>query len=408
MKKLTALILTLIMAIGILPISVSASENIYVTVDGATLNFDQPPIMQNDRVLVPMRLIFEALGATVEWDEYNQYVKATKDQIDITMQIGNSTMVKNGEYITLDTAPILLNGRTLVPVRAVAESLDATVEWRGEINTVVIEKKVIPKRYATETVVYAPDAESIITDKDNNIYYIQDNKVMVYKNGIASVFVDVEKEYADFEIRCIIYEPKRNTILGGMVRQHYIWIFVDLKTKNILVPDAGYVVRPLVALNGDMIYYYSSNRDRYEIANLSTGQSSGQKITDEMYRQEYVAIAVVDNKFCFFGLDYYNANYFQYDPAKNGFNKTTVQKYDTSLVDSYIGTDGTNFYYTKDNNIYQVTPTKQVNLWLSYEEIDFQDQTAITGKGRFLFDNDGNILFYDEAIQSIRRIKKLN
>lgn len=134
MKKLTALILTLIMAIGILPISVSASENIYVTVDGATLNFDQPPIMQNDRVLVPMRLIFEALGATVEWDEYNQYVKATKDQIDITMQIGNSTMVKNGEYITLDTAPILLNGRTLVPVRAVAESLDATVEWRGEIN----------------------------------------------------------------------------------------------------------------------------------------------------------------------------------------------------------------------------------------------------------------------------------
>lgn len=112
--------------------------------------------------------------------------------------------------------------------------------------------------------------------------------------------------------------------------------------------------------------------------------------------------------FAFFGLDYYNANYFQYDPAKNGFNKTTVQKYDTSLVDSYIGTDGTNFYYTKDNNIYQVTPTKQVNLWLSYEEIDFQDQTAITGKGRFLFDNDGNILFYDEAIQSIRRIKKLN
>lgn len=419
MKKLTALLLTMIMAIGILPFGVFASENIYVTVDGATLNFDQPPIMQNDRVLVPMRLIFETLGATVEWDEYNQYVKATKDDISITMQIGNNTIVKNGQYITLDTAPILLNGRTLVPVRAVAESLEATVEWRGEINTVVIEQKVIPKRYATETVVYAPNAESIITDKDNNIYYIQDNKVMIYKNGLTSVYVDVEKEYADievtdiyrgweFQIECIIYDSKRNTILGGMVSRNHHWIFVDLKTKEILVADAGYAVSPLVALNGDIIYGYGSNRGRYGIANLSTGQSSNQEISDEMYQQEYVSIAIINNKFCFFGLDDYQANYFQYDPSKNGFTQTTVKKFDTALRDSYIGTDGTNFYYTKDFNIYQVTPTKQVNQWLGYEEIDFQDQTAITGSGELVFDQEGNILFYDDNVESIRRIKKLN
>lgn len=419
MKKSIALLLTLILTISILPFGVSASENIYVTVDGATLDFDQPPIMQNDRVLVPMRLIFETLGATVEWDEYNQYVNATKDDINITMQIGNNTMVKNGQYITLDTAPILLNGRTLVPVRAVAESLEATVEWREEINTVVIEQKVLPKRYATETVVYAPEAESIITDKDNNIYYIQDNKVMIYKNGLASVFVDVEQEYADFEItdiyrgrafqiRCIIYDPKRNTILGGMVSRNHHWIFVDLKTKELLVPDAGYAVSPLVTLNGDTIYGYGSNRGEYGIANLSTGQASTHEITSEMYQQERVVIAVVNNKFCFFGLEDYQANYFQYDPAKNSFIQTTVQKFDTELIDTYLGTDGTNFYFTKDFNIYQVTPTKQVNQWLSFEEIDFQDQTAITGNGEFVFDQEGNILFYDDNVESIRRIKKLN
>ena len=180
MKKSIALLFTLILVIGILPFGASASENIYVTVDGATLNFDQPPIMQNDRVLVPMRLIFETLGATVEWDEYNQYVKATKEDISITMQIGNNTMVKNGQYITLDTAPILLNGRTLVPVRAVAESLEATVEWDGNTNTVIV------------TTINTTISTQIVTEQfGENIEWIQaiNNKLYIWdKKNDENVF----------------------------------------------------------------------------------------------------------------------------------------------------------------------------------------------------------------------------
>lgn len=419
MKKSIALLLTLILTISILPFGVSASENIYVTVDGATLDFDQPPIMQNDRVLVPMRLIFETLGATVEWDEYNQYVNATKDDISITMQIGNNTMVKNGQYITLDTAPILLNGRTLVPVRAVAESLEATVEWRGEINTVVIEQKVLPKRYATETVVYAPEAESIITDKDNNIYYIQDNKVMIYKNGLASVFVDVGQEYADIEINeddwvsgCevvdIVYDTKRDTIIAIMSCNGSAGIIVDLKTRTVLASRVFGIGK--MALDGDKIY--SSNRrhpNLYSLSNLSTGQSAQYEWPDFYYNRCFV-FDVIDGKLCALSLELYQIDYFQYDPSKDAFNQTTVKKLDKQLdlEKTYFGTDGTNFYYTDNFNIYQVTPTKQVNQWLSYEEIDFQDQTAITMKGWFTFDQEGNILFYDDNVESIRRIKKLN
>ena len=112
--------------------------NITVMVNGEPLTFDQSPIMQNNRVLVPMRLIFETLGAAVEWDESTQSVKATNGNTIITMQIGNNTLVKNGENIVLDTAPILLNSRTLVPVRAVAEALDASVDWDGNTSTVII------------------------------------------------------------------------------------------------------------------------------------------------------------------------------------------------------------------------------------------------------------------------------
>lgn len=87
----------------------------------------------------------------------------------------------------------------------------------------MIEKKVVPKQYATETIVYAPNAESIITDKDDNIYYIQDGKVMIYKNGLTSVFADKEN-YLNIDcgdvkrtsgnLISIIYDEKHNLVLG--------------------------------------------------------------------------------------------------------------------------------------------------------------------------------------------------
>ncbi|MBE5041164.1 stalk domain-containing protein [Ructibacterium gallinarum] len=429
MKKSIALLLVLILTIGILPFGVLASENIYVTVDGATLNFDQPPIMQNDRVLVPMRLIFETLGATVEWDEYNQYVKATKDDISITMQIGNNTMVKNGQYITLDTAPILLNGRTLVPVRAVAESLEATVEWRGEINTVVIEQKVIPKRYATETVVYAPDAKSIITDKDNNIYYIQDNKVMIYKNGIASVFVDVDKKYDNFEfaevgrekgfISSIVYDFSNNCIIGNIDNNGMpaAMATINLTTGEVLRTVKNEWAPDLCLLDQKQLYGFdfggSSYAPYFSRVNLSTGQGTEIKLPEFQDSLKYIpfSLAVIDSKITFLVIDNYNIYYCQYNLAKNDYDTTNVLNSDILLENLYIGTDGINFYYILDSDIYQVTPTKQVKLWLSNEEIDYQDQTAIyqdNGSDILTFDQEGNILFYDANVKSIRRIKKLN
>lgn len=164
-------------------------NNITVTMNGTQLEFDQPPIMQNDRVLVPMRLIFEALGATVEWDEYNQYVKATKGKTNITMQIGNSTMMKNGESITLDMAPILQNGRTLVPVRAVAESLGAIINWEDNTNTVVIttQDTTINTQLVTEQLgeniqwIRAINGNLYIWDKKNS-----DNIFRVWEVNISS------------------------------------------------------------------------------------------------------------------------------------------------------------------------------------------------------------------------------
>ena len=105
---------------------------ITVYVDGEQLSFDQPPIIQDDRTLVPMRKIFEALDAQVIWDEADQTVMAMHNEDIIMLQIGEAGLYKNGELVyTMSVPAQIINDRTLVPLRAVAESLGASVAWDG-------------------------------------------------------------------------------------------------------------------------------------------------------------------------------------------------------------------------------------------------------------------------------------
>lgn len=100
----------------------------------------QPPIIREGRTLVPMRAIFEALDATVDWDGEAQTITAAHGDTSVVMQIGSNTMTKNGETVTLDVPPELVNGTTLIPVRAVSEAFGLPVEWDAEYNLVVIRK----------------------------------------------------------------------------------------------------------------------------------------------------------------------------------------------------------------------------------------------------------------------------
>ena len=95
--------------------------------------------MVNDRVLVPMRAIFEAIGAQVSWDGEKQKVTGKKDGLEIELTIGDTIAYAGGEVVELDSPAILQGGRTLVPVRFVAESLKTDVDWNQENLTVIIE-----------------------------------------------------------------------------------------------------------------------------------------------------------------------------------------------------------------------------------------------------------------------------
>lgn len=127
-----------LLLVSLLAVPAAASDQITVTVNGTVIHFDQNPIIENDRTLVPVRFIFEALGATVDWEGSSETVTAYKDNSWVALQIGSYRMIQDGKTIWLDAAPRLLNNRTLVPLRAVSEAFGAMVDWIGETQTVVI------------------------------------------------------------------------------------------------------------------------------------------------------------------------------------------------------------------------------------------------------------------------------
>ena len=105
------------------------------------LNPDVPAQIINDRTLVPLRSIFEALGASVSWDGENKIVTAVKGDIIITIQIGNKTMNVNSRQKELDVPAQIIDNRTLVPARAISEALGCQVDWDSGSKTVYITEK---------------------------------------------------------------------------------------------------------------------------------------------------------------------------------------------------------------------------------------------------------------------------
>lgn len=108
----------------------TTDQNIAVTLDGQAISFpDQDPLEQSGRVMVPVNAILEALGAEVTWDKTAKTVTAVLNDQTLVLQIGSSTATVNGETLDIDAPAIILNSRTLVPVRFISEGLGLTVDW---------------------------------------------------------------------------------------------------------------------------------------------------------------------------------------------------------------------------------------------------------------------------------------
>lgn len=140
MKKIVSILIAMIIIIPMSFTVTADTPNITVTVDGNAVAFDAKPEMVNDRVMVPMRAIFEKLGAEVTWNQTTQTVTATTIDKVITTTIGSTVMTVNGEEKIMDVAPYIKEERTYVPARFVSEALSCDVQWAQDTYTVVISQ----------------------------------------------------------------------------------------------------------------------------------------------------------------------------------------------------------------------------------------------------------------------------
>lgn len=209
MKKMLAGLLAVSM-VGSASMAFAADTGkITVTVNGETVKTDVAPVMENDRILLPMRAIFETLGCNVSYrvNDGKQFVTAFRGDKQVVLEIGKNEITVDGEAKALDVAAKIENDRTLVPVRAVSEAMDADVSWNGETSTAEITTKQGEHKITSVTdekavkdedgtvLMYINYVYPVIENKDNNEYIAKINDE--YKAYAEKFVADAEEKTED-------------------------------------------------------------------------------------------------------------------------------------------------------------------------------------------------------------------
>lgn len=231
-KRLAAAVIILVLAVQTLIPCIAANSGIKVILDGKTLDFDVPPVIQDGRTLVPMRAIFEKLGYTVEWNEENRAIKATDGSNTINMYIDFYTFWRNGEALPTDVAPCIVDGRTLVPVRVVSEASGCSVQWNEVTQTVFIGK---PERSrdiitATPTPTATPEPTPDLGDfyLDKTELTIKENESYTFETTVKAWLADEKIIWSssDYRVATVSNKGKVTGVESGTCT-------ITAKVKNI-------------------------------------------------------------------------------------------------------------------------------------------------------------------------------
>ena len=114
------------------------SDTPYIEFDGNILGFDVPPIIEDGSTLVPMRFLFEQMGADVEWDGKTKTATATLGDKEITFSIDNVNARINNKPAKMDVPARLVNGKTMVPLRFLSENMGYDVDWDADSRTAIV------------------------------------------------------------------------------------------------------------------------------------------------------------------------------------------------------------------------------------------------------------------------------
>lgn len=176
----------------------AAAADISMLVDGVPLVADVAPVNVDNRVLVPVRPLFEAFGAELYWNESTRTAMATTLETRVVLQIDSKTAEVNGSEVTLDVPAQLISNRTYVPVRFVAEAFGATVDWDASLQQVIVTGGPLSQQVLTAS------TPLMLAQPAENEYTTQLNAAI---NSLTSPYVqEIDDVTLDPEMAFNIYD----------------------------------------------------------------------------------------------------------------------------------------------------------------------------------------------------------
>lgn len=404
MSKIKKGMIILLSAISLLVfsmITVSANDGITVNLDGEVLNFDVPPITQNGRTLVPMRTIFEKLGATVEWDNTTQTATATRDYLTVSITIGSTNMTctygygvgTETESFVLDVPAAILNGRTLIPLRAVSEAFGCTVGWDGNDKTI----SIIDDNYNL-TMLYAPGGRSrafnwssVCSQLDAG--WFEDESLTYYGShlDVDSNFICMRCGNAVPPTLTMTYEEQQNAQKVQYISNREVWhndtneqfiltfsLSDSTQTIDIGVPA---VVRVWIENdNGEFVYDRTLTVASTDFGYWTKNLTGAQTYRCGIYINDWEINCGTSNKGTLY-FNVYNEGYFNFDTTKLSISDNLP------LMDSYIELP------TLPDIVSEYTYDREISTSYKITDISYEiqdDDLTLYFSGEKTYDRKGN------------------
>lgn len=246
-KSMKKLFLFIITSALFLTSTALAQDDISLYINGSKINCDVAPQLVNDRTLCPTRAIFDAFGASVEWDGANKQVTVKKDGSEILLTVGAKTAYVNSKAVSLDCAPTIISDRCMVPIRFISETLGCDVKWEDKTKSVLItynndsagsgnntentvisdiklaqngdDKSVFEIKYngtKEPNTFFLSYSNCIVMDFENTSLAFADSKVTVDNSFVKEVRYAQHEDYARVVIECKNVQPYTTSFANGI------------------------------------------------------------------------------------------------------------------------------------------------------------------------------------------------
>jgi hypothetical protein len=230
----------------------TAQNNINVVVDGQSVNFrDVQPMMMQGRVFVPLRGVFEQMGADVYWNAPQNTVTATRGARQVRLQIGDTRADVDGRQVMLDSPARLVQGRTMVPLRFISEALGAEVTWHENRREVAIQTRdsaTIVQPPATMPPAPSPGFEQRTLEENTVLPVRLNTRLDSEQNRVGDRFFAT----IDHETPAYAFIPQGARVEGEIVaarpREGNEPGIMELRFRRMVMPDGR-----TYAMNGSLI-----------------------------------------------------------------------------------------------------------------------------------------------------------